>query len=148
LIRDRLALAGVSTNAIIIEPNSRNTRENAEFSVRLMKAQGARKAIVVTSWLHSRRALACFRHFSSDIEFSSFPAYQGINMDHKPSLPEVPSVLHEYLGIAWYWVRYGIVPVFNGPHLETTDHGLRTTNEGEKRKVESGKQRENLKAES
>jgi uncharacterized SAM-binding protein YcdF (DUF218 family) len=110
LIRDRLALAGVSTNAIIIEPNSRNTRENAEFSVRLMKAQGARKAIVVTSWLHSRRALACFRHFSSDIEFSSFPAYQGINMDHKPSLPEVPSVLHEYLGIAWYWVRYGIAP--------------------------------------
>jgi uncharacterized SAM-binding protein YcdF (DUF218 family) len=111
LIRDRLVLAGVSTNAIIIEPNSRNTRENAEFSVRLMKTQGARKAIVVTSWFHSRRALGCFGHFGSDLEFSSFPAYQGMTMDRKPSPSEVPNVVREYLGITWYLVRYGIAPI-------------------------------------
>jgi uncharacterized SAM-binding protein YcdF (DUF218 family) len=110
LIRDRFVLAGVSTNAFIMEPSSRNTKENAEFSVRLMRGQGMRRAIVVTSWYHSRRALACFRSFGSNLEFSSFPAYNGINMDHKPSLIEVPSVVREYLAIAWYLVRYGIVP--------------------------------------
>ena len=109
-IRDRLVLAGVSSNAIVMEPGSRNTKENAEFSIRLLKAQGMRKAIVVTSWYHSRRALACFRSFGGNIEFSSFPAYNGISMAHKPSLDEGPNVVREYLAIAWYVVRYGIVP--------------------------------------
>lgn len=111
LIRDHLALAGVDTNSILIEPDSLNTRQNAEFSSRLMRTQGMKSAIIVTSWFHSRRALACFRHFGTGLEFSSFPAYQGINMDHKPSASEVPNVVREYMGIAWYLVRYGIVPL-------------------------------------
>ena len=109
-IRDRLVLSGISTNVINAESISRNTKENAEFSVRLMKGQGMRSAIVVTSWFHSRRALACFRNFGTGMDFSSFPAYDGINMDHKPSMSEVPLVIHELFGIAWYLVRYGIVP--------------------------------------
>lgn len=110
LIRNRLVLAGVGTNEIIMESNSGNTKQNAEFSIRLMKEQRMTRAIVVTSWFHSRRALACFRSFDGDIEFSSFPAYNGINMEHKPSLSEAPLVVHEYFGIAWYLLRYGIVP--------------------------------------
>lgn len=113
LIRDRLVLAGVDTNVIIVESKSHNTKENAEFSVRLMKERGMRSAIVVTSWYHSRRALACFRSFGTGMDFSSFPAYDGINMDHKPSMSEVPMVVHEYFGIAWYWLRYRISPLSN-----------------------------------
>jgi uncharacterized SAM-binding protein YcdF (DUF218 family) len=110
LIRDRLVLAGVNTNAIAMEPNSRNTRENAEFSIRLLKDQGVRSAIVITSWYHSRRALACFRKLGADLEISSFPAYHGISMDQKPQLTEIPNVGREYVAMAWYLVRYGITP--------------------------------------
>lgn len=110
LIRDRLVLAGVSTNVITMEPNSGNTKENAEFSIRLLKEQGVRSAIVVTSWYHSRRALACFHKFGGDLEIASFPSYHGVSMDEKPQLTEVPSVGREYLAMAWYWVRYGITP--------------------------------------
>jgi uncharacterized SAM-binding protein YcdF (DUF218 family) len=118
-IRDRLILAGVNTNAIFVEADSRNTRQNAEFSVRLMHEQGMRRAIVVTSWYHSRRALACFRNFGGNIEFSSFPAYNGMNMDHKPAHSEVSNVVREYIGIAWYLVRYGIIPISPLQHTKT-----------------------------
>lgn len=110
LIRDRIVRAGVSTNALLMEPNSRNTKENAEFSVRLMRERHMKSAILVTSWYHSRRALACFRSFGTNIEFSSFPAYDGSGTDPKPHSNEVTRVVHEYFALVWYWVRYGIAP--------------------------------------
>jgi uncharacterized SAM-binding protein YcdF (DUF218 family) len=110
LIRDRLSLAGVPEQDLFAETRSRNTKENAEFSVLWLKEHAVKRAIIVTSWYHSRRALACFCHFGPGIEFSSFPAYQGMNMDHKPGLSEAPSVFHEYVGLAWYWLRHGVVP--------------------------------------
>ena len=117
LIRDHFLLAGVSSNALLMETNSASTMENAEFSIHLMKELGMRKAIVVTSWWHSRRALACFRHFGPEMEFSSYPSYDALDMDHKPSSYEVPHVFREYPALAWYWVRYGIGPFWN---LSTT----------------------------
>lgn len=51
---------GVTNRAIILEGKSRTTRENAEFSIPLLRQMGAQKVIIVTSWYHSRRALACF----------------------------------------------------------------------------------------
>ena len=110
IIRDRFVLAGVTSNALILEPNSRNTKENAEFSIRMMKEQGISSAIVVTSWYHSRRALACFRKFGPDMQFSSYPTYDGPDMEHKPGSYELPHVVHEYPALAWYLVRYGVAP--------------------------------------
>lgn len=111
LIRSRLVLAGVNTNAILMEPFSRNTKQNAEFSVHLLRQKGMKRAIIVTSWFHSRRALACFRRFGSGIEFASFPAYHGVSMDHKPYLTELPNVAREYLALGWYLLRYQIAPI-------------------------------------
>src|SRR6185369_15709743 len=53
---------GVPANLIQLEPDSRTTWENAAFTIRLLRAQKVRKAIIVTSWYHSRRALNCFKH--------------------------------------------------------------------------------------
>ncbi len=108
LIRDRLVLAGVPKEKVFVEENARNTKENAEFSVKVLQEHGCKKVILVTSWFHARRALACFQHFGHGIEFFSMPSYHGVNMEHKPYLAETPYVLHEYMGLAWYYVRYGI----------------------------------------
>ena len=110
LIRDRILLTGVSSDRVIVEENSRSTKENAEFSLKLLRQHGCKKVILVTSWYHSRRALACFKHYGKDMEFFSVPAYHGINMEHKPSLAESTLVLHEYIGLVWYSVRNGIFP--------------------------------------
>jgi uncharacterized SAM-binding protein YcdF (DUF218 family) len=68
---------GVPTADIIVETKSRTTRQNAEFSIPLLRQMGAHKAIVVTSWYHSRRALMCFEHYGAGIKFYSRPSYAG-----------------------------------------------------------------------
>ena len=108
-IRDRLVLAGVAADAIAQEPRSRNTKENAEFSVDWLRQHSVTSAVVVTSWYHSRRAMACFRHYAKgDIELSSAPAYSGVQLGARPSVYDLPAVYLEYLKIGWYALRYRI----------------------------------------
>lgn len=68
---------GVTNAAIILEGKSRTTRENAEFSIAMLRQMGAKRVILVTSWYHSRRALMCFEHYAPDIQFYSRPSYFG-----------------------------------------------------------------------
>ena len=76
---------GVTNTAIILECDSTTTRENAEFSIPLLRKMGARRVIIVTSWFHSRRALACFEHYAPDITFYSRPSYVSFaRKDWKP----------------------------------------------------------------
>ncbi|GAB3894987.1 YdcF family protein [Spirosoma agri] len=57
-----LETAGVRPADIILEDKSRNTRENAVFSAKLLRKRfPAYQYVVVTSAFHMRRALGCFR---------------------------------------------------------------------------------------
>jgi hypothetical protein len=108
LPRRRLELAGVDSGVIVEEDRSRNTRENAEYSVAWMREQGFESAVIVTSWWHSRRALACFRKFGPDMEWSSVPSYPGVSMDGKPSVQEAVFIFQEYVKVALYPVLHGV----------------------------------------
>ncbi len=101
---------GVPSSAIELEPNSKTTRQNAEFSMPLLRAAGAKRVILVTSWYHSRRALNCFRHYGAGLEFYSSPSYYGFeradwSRDHLARRIRV-----EYLKTVGYWVCYGVCP--------------------------------------
>jgi uncharacterized SAM-binding protein YcdF (DUF218 family) len=72
-----LTNSGVTKAAIWLEPKSRTTRENAKLTITMLHAHHLKSAIIVTSWYHSRRALACFEHYAPDIKFYSRPAYFG-----------------------------------------------------------------------
>jgi uncharacterized SAM-binding protein YcdF (DUF218 family) len=104
-IRDELVRGGVPADVIEIEDLSRNTKENAEFSSRVLKKEKVQRAIIVTSWFHSRRALNSFRRFSPQIRFSSFPANH-----HEPFSAEAGHVFQEYAKTLWYTFRYRILP--------------------------------------
>ena len=67
LMRDFLVTHGVPSNVIVIEPDSRNTRENAQRSASLLAAMPGRK-ILLTSDYHMPRALAVFRHEGITVE--------------------------------------------------------------------------------
>lgn len=113
LINRRLLLAaGVPASAIEIEPKSRTTQQNAEFTARLLRADGIRRAILVTSWYHSRRALKCFEHDVPGIKFYSRPSYFAFKAaDWKGRAAEVRrDVYWEYVKLPGYWVRYGVNP--------------------------------------
>jgi len=107
----QLEKAGVPASAILLENQSRNTLENAQFSVPILRRLGARRVIIVTSWYHSRRARGCFEHYAPDLGFYSRPAYGGARVP--PWRPQAirGHVRSEYLKLLGYWVRYGVSPV-------------------------------------
>jgi uncharacterized SAM-binding protein YcdF (DUF218 family) len=57
----KLVAWGVPAEAVVIEGKSRNTRENAIETARVVAARGYTSLVLVTSALHMPRALGCFR---------------------------------------------------------------------------------------
>jgi uncharacterized SAM-binding protein YcdF (DUF218 family) len=102
---------GVPSSIITAEPAALSTLENATKSVPLLRALRAHRVIIVTSWYHSRRALACFEHVAPDMEFFSRPSY-----DHfQPKPPNRTGyswrVNYEYVKLVGYWFSYGVCPL-------------------------------------
>lgn len=130
-----LTNSDVPTAAILLEPKSHTTRENAKFSIPLLRALGAKRVIIVTTWYHSRRALACFEHYAPDIKFYSRPSYFGYPSRNQPGESAPHPTLSpveaervcavwkaewkmvrgyansEYVKLLGYWVRYGVCPL-------------------------------------
>ena len=102
---------GVTNTAIILEPKSRTTRENAEFSIPLLRQMGAHRVIIVTAWYHSRRGLACFEHYAPDIQFYSRPSYFAYPKTEWHPKGISGYVKSEYVKLLGYWVCYGVCPI-------------------------------------
>ncbi|HSY73928.1 MAG TPA: YdcF family protein [Dongiaceae bacterium] len=101
--------AGVPANVIQLESKSRTTEENAEFTIKLLREQKLKSAIIVTSWYHSRRALKTFGHFAPEIKFYSRPSYFAFNRaDWTRAFAK--RVYLEYAKLPGYWIRYGASP--------------------------------------
>lgn len=105
-----LETSGVPASAISSEDKSISTLENAQFSVPLLRKMKARRVILVTTWYHSRRALACFEHVAPGMTFYSRPSYfayprrqwtqRNVNICVKAELVKLPG----------YWLWYGVWP--------------------------------------
>ncbi len=107
--RQLLQKIGVPENAMILEDRSISTVENAKFSILLLRQMGAHKVIIVTSWYHSRRALATFKHFAPDLQFYSRPAYFGYDTKNRQV---ISGFIHlEYFKLVYHWLRDGICPL-------------------------------------
>ena len=67
-----LIISGVRPGDIVLENKSRNTRENAQFSARMLQSRfGTNHCVLITSGMHMRRAVACFRH--ENVQVTPFP---------------------------------------------------------------------------
>ncbi len=117
-----LAMAlGVPDNAIIQEPESLNTFQNAVYTKVILEEQGLGRILLVTSALHMPRSLAIFAKQGIDAipaptdfhgVYDPFdPArttWQGQLLSLMPQsghLDRVTNVLREYIGIGIYWLR-------------------------------------------
>jgi uncharacterized SAM-binding protein YcdF (DUF218 family) len=76
LMKRTAVAAGVPANAIVVEGTSATTEENAKLVAELMRSQGLRSAILVTSPYHQRRAAMLFeREFGrASLSFRNHPA--------------------------------------------------------------------------
>jgi uncharacterized SAM-binding protein YcdF (DUF218 family) len=111
-INRRLLLqAGAPTGTIQIESKSQTTRANAEFTIKLLRAEKIRSAILVTSWYHSRRALKTFEHYAPEIKFYSRPSYFAFARADWNRGGMEKRIYLEFLKLPGYWIRYGVCPL-------------------------------------
>jgi len=108
-----LADWGIPEDAIVIEGKSRNTHQNAIYSLETLKGQGIDKILLVTSAFHMPRAAAVFRH----VGFEVIPSPSSLSvtdyrqpklLDWLPSLSNLgktQALLKEKLGIFVYRLR-------------------------------------------
>jgi uncharacterized SAM-binding protein YcdF (DUF218 family) len=72
LVLEKLCIdLGIPKNDLIIETNSRNTRENAVFTKEILKNYN-QKTLLITSAFHMRRAAGCFK--KAGFNFDMFSA--------------------------------------------------------------------------
>ncbi len=108
LIRRRLLQARVPKSNIILEGESQNTWENAVMTSALLKKMHVRRAFVLTSWFHTRRAVATFRRVAPDVEFYPVSApFTWDAWDH-PVRDKARALFREYAKCGWYLVRHGV----------------------------------------
>ena len=69
--------AGVAPERVMTIRDQYNTRTEVRAIVQVMRQRGWRRAIVVTTGFHSRRALYTFEREARDLEFYSIPVALG-----------------------------------------------------------------------
>jgi uncharacterized SAM-binding protein YcdF (DUF218 family) len=107
-MQDVLVDMGVPPEAILKEERSRNTLENAQYSLTLLRERGLTSALIVSSSYHLRRAMALFQREGKG-QFSFVPVPTGmetggsllIGADFLPnalSLYRTSLAIKEYVG--------------------------------------------------
>ena len=62
LLKEFLEMIEIPDSVILVEPEARNTYENALFCKRILEREGSTQSVLlITSSLHMRRSMACFR---------------------------------------------------------------------------------------
>jgi len=116
-----LALAlGVADSAIVIDPASLNTRQNAVNVKAILDQRNLQRILLVTSALHMPRALAVFKRLGmeaipapTDFHVTQTPpagqnTWQGILLSLIPdaeNLSNFTRALKEYIGMGIYWLQ-------------------------------------------
>lgn len=109
-----LALCQMPPEDILTEPNSRNTYENAIFSLKMMREDGHPnpKVLVVTSAFHARRARLCFQKAGLDApvfvtDLRTHPTSFALDVLFVPTVDALSRwnvLCHEWAGLFVYWV--------------------------------------------
>jgi len=113
VMRRWLMRFGVAEEQVYAEQASENTWQNASYMKAILHAKGISHVVLVTSARHMPRAIWCFKKHGMRVlaaptdyltwrkpyDARSFLPDAGV-------LADSSRALHEYLGIAWYRLRY------------------------------------------
>lgn len=111
ILKDYLLKIGIPDTSIIIEPHSKNTRENALFSKPLLDSLNKNgRYLLITSAMHMPRARRCFEKVGIHVTPFSVDRYSGPRkfiFDHvfiptTAALDGWNVLLHEWIGLITY----------------------------------------------
>lgn len=108
---------GVAQNRLVIEDRSRTTRENAEFSKRIVNPKPGEIWVLVTSASHMPRAVGCFRRVGWPVvpDPVDFEAPKQLHISLADGLAIVSKAEHEWLGLVAYRLAGWTDALFPGP---------------------------------
>jgi uncharacterized SAM-binding protein YcdF (DUF218 family) len=105
---------GIAEARIVVEDQSRNTRENAVNSARIVRERGWQRLLLVTSAFHMQRAAGAFR--AAGLSFDTLPVdfrwrdparFPQSLLPRAESLAQSTLALHEWVGrLAYRWRGY------------------------------------------
>jgi uncharacterized SAM-binding protein YcdF (DUF218 family) len=116
---------GVSRKRLTMEPRSRNTQENAEFSKALAAPKSGERWLLVTSAYHMPRSAGLFRKAGFEVE--TYPVdwrggeranllmFSTVALD---GLERTDVALREWMGLVAYWATGKIDRLLPGPASE------------------------------
>ena len=95
----RLALTyGVPESALLVEPASHNTFENARETARLLRSKQLRSVVLVSDWSHLPRARLLFQFAGLEVV--------ALAAGSSPSLKwQVRAAIHEIVALPWSLLR-------------------------------------------
>ncbi len=112
VMRNCLLTMGVPDSDVVLESESRNTYESAVMAKRLLAERGIHSIVLVTDATHLLRATRCFRYQGLDVVPAGayyrahyFPGDPFAFVPREGAARDNQDVLHEALGLLWYWWR-------------------------------------------
>ncbi len=107
VMRSLATQQGVPDEAIVLEERSTDTHQNVEYVNDIMKRQGWRSALLVSSPYHMRRALLTWRKAAPEVRVvpAAPPRSQFYDHARGASFDQVRAIVHEYAAIVTYWFR-------------------------------------------
>lgn len=111
-MHDALVRLGVPDGRTLVETISRNTHDEAVVIAPMLHAHGVEHIVLVTSDTHMRRSLAVFRAQGWDAVPAIAPdpgrfdrSWRAWLLPSDSGLQMSEQVMHELLGIPYYWLR-------------------------------------------
>jgi uncharacterized SAM-binding protein YcdF (DUF218 family) len=110
LLKGFLVKIGIPAEDIITEENSRNTRENAVFTAKLLQNFPHKNLLLITSAMHMPRAELCFRKVGLNCDIYPADQYSGsrrfgiedLFVPNARTLFNWNAFIHELFGMASY----------------------------------------------
>ena len=112
---------GVPRERVLLEPDSRNTYENATFTKAMVKPKPGEHWLLVTSAQHMPRAVGCFRRIDFPVEaypvdWHTRPGFRlGVNFYIAAGLGNLDGAVHEWTGLLAYWLTGRTSTFFPSP---------------------------------
>lgn len=109
-MRELLQQGGVPAALIWTEQRSHSTHENAVYGAEILRQHGIRTIALVVEAQAMPRAEACFRKEGITVvpapcEFRQLEASLDDLLPSWKSIKRNEDTLHEFVGLAWYWLR-------------------------------------------
>lgn len=106
---------GVPQEAIILEESAKNTYENIKFTDEILEKEKWKKIMLVSSPYHMLRSSLTFKKITKERKIIYTPVPESLFYAHgkkdshgkriwkRINIEQIRAIVHEYLGIAYYW---------------------------------------------